>query len=405
MRFGHTSTLSLFTTAGLAWALAWGCAGKDSGSTFSTGTTGGPGDTSSTTSSSGTISSGTISSGTSSTTTIMTGGSTTGGTGGSTGIDPDANCGATRQGTKQIPIDVLILQDKSGSMQCPAADDTCENPTMPMPPSRWDAMGTALTGFVDSPAPAMAGVSVGLTFFGLSDGTTPCQQNSYQNPVVPIAPLMTSGPAIKTAIGMTMPGGGTPTAPALQGAIAAARAYTTAQMGQRTAAVLLVTDGNPTGCGQNGVMQAVAAAQAGYMGMPQIKTFVVGMGNTMALSQVALAGSGGMQDYIPTMGDVVGTLTKALSTITGMITCNYAIPAGSDPRLVNVQITVGMGGMAQKIGKVANAAACGMPGGWYYDNDAKPTMIILCPQSCDAVKNTPNSGVEVLYGCPSVPPA
>ena len=80
---------------------------------------------------------------------------------------------------------------------------------------------------------------------------------------------------------------------ATDGAIAYARTYTTQQMGQRSAAVLLVTDGNPTGCNQNGVTQAVAAAQAGFMGTPSIKTFVVGMGNTAALSMVALAGSGG----------------------------------------------------------------------------------------------------------------
>ena len=82
----------------------------------------------------------------------------------------------------------------------------------------------------------------------------------------------------------------------------------------------------------------------------------------------------------------------------------YAIPAGANPKLVNVQITVA-GGMPAQIGKVANAAACGTAGGWYYDNETTPTMIILCPQSCDAVKGTPNSGVEVLYGCPSNPPA
>jgi hypothetical protein len=145
---------------------------------------------------------------------------------------------------------------------------------------------------------------------------------------------------------------------------------------------------------------------AGYMGMPQIKTFVVGMGNTAALSQVALAGSGGMQDYIPTNGDVVGTLTKALTQITGMISCNYTIPAGSDPTLVNIQVTVGQNGMPTTIGKVANMAACGANGGWYYDvaPPAKPTMIILCPQSCDPIKNTPNSGVQVLYGCPTMGP-
>jgi hypothetical protein len=290
-------------------------------------------------------------------------------------------------------------------MECSAMDDMCENPgiTPQMPPSRWTAMGNALNGFVNSP---MAnGVGIGLGFFGLQDGTTPCTVNSYSTPIVPIAPLPGNAMAISNAIAMTMPSGSTPTAVALQGAIAYARQYTMMQMGQRTAAVLLVTDGNPTVCGA-GINPSVQAAMAGYTGMPQIKTFVVGMGNTAALSQVALAGSGGMQDYIPTNGDVVGTLTKALTQITGMISCNYTIPAGSDPTLVNIQVTVGQNGMPTTIGKVANMAACGANGGWYYDvaPPAKPTMIILCPQSCDPIKNTPNSGVQVLYGCPTMGP-
>jgi hypothetical protein len=73
-----------------------------------------------------------------------------------------------------------------------------------------------------------------------------------------------------------------------------------------------------------------------------------------------------------------------------------------DPTKVNVQITVG--GMSKTIGKVANMAACGALGGWYYDNDAAPTQILLCPQSCDAVKADQISSVQVLYGCPSKPP-
>jgi hypothetical protein len=88
-----------------------------------------------------------------------------------------------------------------------------------------------------------------------------------------------------------------------------------------------------------------------------------------------------------------------------MITCNYNIPAGSDPKLVNVEVTVGMGGMPTKIGKVDGAAACDARGGWYYDNPMMPTQIILCPQSCGPLQMTPNSGVSILYGCPSVPPA
>src|SRR6185436_8843423 len=105
---------------------------------------------------------------------------------------------------------------------------------------------------------------------------------------------------------------------------------------------------------------------------------------------------------------VAGALANALTQITGMITCTYTIPmvAGRpvDPTKVNVQITVGAGGMGQNVGKVANMAACGALGGWYYDNDAAPTQILLCPQTCDAVKADQNSSVDVLYGCPSRPP-
>jgi hypothetical protein len=398
MRFGYTSTLFLFSAAGLAWILGAGCAGKDTGSTFTSGGNAGPG--TGTGSLAGGAAGGLLTTGGSTMTGIISTGTT--GAGGSGGLDPDASCGTTRQNTKAVPVDVLILQDKSGSMTCPAADDNCTSGNGT--PSRWDAMGMALGTFVDSPAPAMAGVAIGLTFFGLQNGSVPCTANSYQTPVVAIMPLPGNATPIKSAIAATMPGGGTPTAPALQGAIAYARQYTAATAGQRTAAVLLVTDGNPTMCGQTNVTQTVAAATAGFTGTPSIKTFVVGMGNTAALQEVAVAG--GTMNYIPTNGDVVGTLTNALSAITTQVTCSYPIPAGSNPLLVNVEITLGMGGMPIQVGKVDNAAACGTQGGWYYDVNppGKPTTINLCPQSCDPVKATMDSSVQVVYGCPSVGP-
>jgi hypothetical protein len=203
---------------------------------------------------------------------------------------------------------------------------------------------------------------------------------------------------------MTRPNGGTPTYPALQGAIDYARAYTMQQMGMRSAAVLLVTDGVPSGClPMNSIPQIAMLAEQAYNGMPQVKTFVVGMGNTAALDQVALAGSGGMQHYIPAMGDIVGALSMALTQITGMITCTYAVPATAvDPTSVNIQIT--LGGMTKDIGKVADMAACGSLGGWYYDNEMKPTMIILCPDTCTTARADKNANVQVLYGCPSMPP-
>jgi len=202
---------------------------------------------------------------------------------------------------------------------------------------------------------------------------------------------------------MNGPGGGTPTVPALSGAIEVAKAYTMNTPG-RTAAVLLVTDGIPNGCNST-IAGAAMVAQQAFGGMPQIKTYVVGLGDTAALDQIALAGSGNMVHYFPATGDVTTQLTAALKAITNMVTCNYAVPTTSsiDPNLVNVQIQVA-GGMTIIVGRVQDMASCTATGGWYYDNPAKPTQISLCPGSCDPLKMAGGSTVQILYGCPWVPP-
>jgi hypothetical protein len=405
MKLMQASMLGLLM--GGVGATVGSCGGNVADSTFSTGS-GNTGTGTGTGTSSGAGGAGISTTG-GSTVTGVIGTGTTGTTGsGGSDINPDASCGVTKQGTSQIPTDLFILEDKSGSMDCPASDSTCDqNPPMPpVQPTRWTAFTNAVTTFVNSPN--SNGLSVGLGFFPLTSagggrGGGDCNLMAYSTPAVPIAPLPGNAMPIQMAIGANMPGNGTPTLPALQGAIAIAKAYTMNTPG-RTAAVLLVTDGNPNDC--NSTTQAVAtlAGQA-FMGTPSIRTYVVGLGVAMNLDSVALAGSGGATHYFPAMGDVSGALVAALTTITGMVTCNYAIPKGADPGLVNVQVTVGQGGMPQKIGKVNDAASCGMLGGWYYDNPTKPTQIILCPQSCTPIQMTPNSGVEVLYGCPSIPPA
>jgi hypothetical protein len=325
------------------------------------------------------------------------------------GSFPDvSSCMSTVIDVEGVPVDVFIMQDKSGSMACPAVDDTCQNPIPPVtPPTRWDAMTTAINQFASSPA--AAGVGVGIGFFPITNGiSTSCTASAYATPVVPIAPLPGNALPISQAFAATMPGSGTPTTPALQGAIDYAKLYTVMQQGARTASVVFVTDGLPTGCTNNTVAAAAQIAKDGYEGAPRITTFVVGMGDTASLDLIALSGSGSAYHYIPTMGDIVGTVTSALNQITSMITCNYVFrgPQGMqlDPFLVNVQVKVGAGGAPQRLGKVDNAGACGSPGGWFYDNILNPTQVSLCPQSCDPLKTNPGSQVQVLYGCPSVVP-
>jgi hypothetical protein len=58
------------------------------------------------------------------------------------------------------------------------------------------------------------------------------------------------------------------------------------------------------------------------------------------------------------------------------------------------------------IGKVANAAACRATGGWYYDNESRPTRVHLCPASCERANAELRAGsaaIEVQFGCITIP--
>jgi hypothetical protein len=53
------------------------------------------------------------------------------------------------------------------------------------------------------------------------------------------------------------------------------------------------------------------------------------------------------------------------------------------------------------------ASACNpTTGGWYYDDEATPRAILLCPASCTLAREQvtgPGTGVDVRFGCDSVP--
>jgi hypothetical protein len=47
-------------------------------------------------------------------------------------------------------------------------------------------------------------------------------------------------------------------------------------------------------------------------------------------------------------------------------------------------------------------AGCGQKGGWYYDDPANPTKIIMCPTTCAALQGDVGGKVEVIFGCETV---
>ncbi len=397
--FGHERCSRLFVRwMGMVAALAASCSSDNASPSRGATTNGATGSSTGT----GSITTTGITGGTG-TTSTQTGIISMPGAGGSGpgpgNVSPDAACAAQAGDTAAITADVFIMLDKSRSMNCPASDDACENPPTTLThPTRWDAVTSAIDSFVNSPM--SAGIGVGIGLFPASGND--CIVSSYATPTVPIAPVPANAAAITMAVAATTPKGGTPTLPALQGSIAYATMYTQATPG-RTAAVAFVTDGQPNGCASTVAAAATAAATA-YSGTPQIKTYVIGLGATASLDAIALAGSGGAVHYFPATGDVAARLGAALKTIASTVTCDYVIPTGNvDPMKVNITVTPG-GGTVKPVGYVTGPANCTSAGGWYYDNSAQPTKITLCPQTCDPLKMSTESKVQVLYGCPTKGP-
>jgi hypothetical protein len=85
------------------------------------------------------------------------------------------------------------------------------------------------------------------------------------------------------------------------------------------------------------------------------------------------------------------------------LTCNWAIPPVPqgqtfNPGKVNVVFTDDSG-TQHTLYKVKSQAECGPKGGWYYDDDNKPTTVIACPASCSEIKASKKGEVQVKFGC------
>lgn len=333
------------------------------------------------------------------------------GTGG--GLNPDAACASSVFQGERVPLDMYIMMDKSGSMGSQGF---------------WDPVRTAITDFVN--APESAGIGVGIQFFPKDSGGPSCSPfppcappcvpfglicvpnvggglcdpNDYLPPAVTIQPLPGAAPLIVNAMGMQMPGGGTPTVPAMQSALQAAGGWAQ-QFPGRKIIIVLATDGSPNDC--NSSVQGVAQIAAqGANATPSVQTFVIGMGAVAGLDQIAMAGgtgsalivdpASGGQDFLDAMNQIRG---QALG-------CDFGIeaPAGEmiDPSQVNVLFTPP--GQPDEIvpRAVAGAADCDpAQGGWYYDNPTAPTQVTMCPASCDRVVQLQGT-VQIQLGCQTV---
>lgn len=314
------------------------------------------------------------------------------GTGGNGQGGGDECASAEVEGTL-IPLNMFITVDKSGSMSG----------------SKWTAALQAFTQFFQDPN--ADGISVALRFWpdnGCDDinGCGASVIAACQTPQVDIGPL--SDPvqeqALVDAFNGQSPTGITPTSVALAGATKWAANYVIAKNHMEQAVVVMVTDGEPTACDTN-VTNIANLADVAYQGAG-VLTFMVGMvgADQQMLDQVAVAGHTG-QAFMIGNGNAAADLLAAMKAIqASAIACSFPMPMAPPGQVidllqVDVEYTPGMGGMKTTLPKVANAGQCTAAGGWYYDNPTMPTMILMCPASCQAAQNDPGGKVNIVLGC------
>jgi hypothetical protein len=293
------------------------------------------------------------------------------------GILGDAACATASAGASLVPVMLVFMFDRSGSMD---------------QQSKWTSCSQGLTAFFSDAN--SKGLLASLQFFEQPDQ---CNVTAYAAPLVPMTPLPSgnfAGP-----IAATSPQGETPTLPALQGALQYAaqeqKINPTAKV-----AVVLVTDGDPNAC--NSTIQAVSgAAQAAAASIP---TYVIGIGNVTNLDMIAAAGGTKTAFIVSTTNpqQTVADFQKALSTIKGSaLSCEYTVPAAPqgqsiDFNKINVVYTSSSG--AQTV-LPYNKDCSGNGQGWHYDNPASPTKIEICPGSCTSIMADTGAKIDVELGC------
>lgn len=120
--------------------------------------------------------------------------------------------------------------------------------------------------------------------------------------------------------------------------------------------------------------------------------------------------TGGAEGEICT-GNWQAVFTEITTSVvqTTQVACLYEIPTPDsgtvDPDAVNVEyLPQGDANNPQMIYRVDSYADCGTggQGGWHYDNNANPTRILLCPETCAAVRGDAQAVINVKFGCESV---
>ena len=293
------------------------------------------------------------------------------------------NCGNSASSMAQLPADLLLVLDRSGSMTNSISDDEPCDPTSVTCAQRWTTMMSAMrTVLATSPT----SVQWGLKFFstpGLTSGSgsTPVGCVVTSDVEVPLGP--SNADAITTNIATTSPNYNTPTRAAIDVAVA----YLKPVQDGRPKYILLATDGQPN-CPATGAVATAtdlepAMAAIGAAHAAGISVFVIGVGPS-AGNLDAMASRGGTNKFYPALSPQA--LPSALNAIVGAVaSCVYTMTATPpDPTNLGVYLD------KQLILESATD-------GWTLST---PNAVTFHGPTCDRIKAGAYKSVQVLFGCP-----
>lgn len=258
--------------------------------------------------------------------------------------------------------------------------------------NRWGPCKAATLGFFSSAPPD---VHASLELFPHASSILACRPDAYAAPAVEMTALPSD--AFKQTLDRAIPELGTPIEPALRGAVTYAQQIAAGEGRDAKTAIVLVSDGEPVGCGSS-VEGAAAIAKEVASTIP---TFVIGIGDSAALDAIAVSGSTKAaflvkdHDAKETESEFRAALDAIRSTA---LACEYTIPAppegeAFDPRKVNVV----HGSKTGERRALLHDPTC-VGEGWRYDDEVTPKRVVLCPKSCADVESS-SGELDVLFGC------
>jgi hypothetical protein len=330
----------------------------------------------------------------------------TGGGGGDVGPQTDAgtpNCGLYQFQPTPKAADIMMVLDRSGSMQ--DVPDGAPSGS----PSKWSVVVPSLMSVVSA---TQDSISWGLKTFpeASTDGASDCSGGITKAIDVQVTAM--DGTTMNGTITTTTPNGnGTPT----PDAITAAANYLATLTDTNPKYLLLATDGEPdcVGTTKNSSTADTAAVTAvGNALKAGFPTFVVGIVTTKqsAITELNLMAKAGgepianpnplaNQFYETDLASDPTELTTALKAITGQIsTCLF--PLGSPPPILNDGTKVGVY-VGSNMTRIPYDPAKAK--GWAY-SDTNDTAIQVFGSWCDTIQAAGAGAVQIIFGCPSINP-